>query len=122
MDRLAKDVIGSKNFNVIDIEGFSARQENKCLDECEQEDFATPYSHDGWMESNVQISIPTGLKDKDELGQQFSIPGLQHCSIFAIMMAALTDVTSRRFHFSPFKCIFKYSTGVSTKLIHPTHG
>ncbi len=111
MDRLAKDVIGSKDFNVGDIEGFSARQENKHLDECEQEDFATPYSHDGWVESNVQISIPTGLKDKNGLGQQFSVPGLQHRSIFAIMKAALTDITSRRFHFSPFKRIFKSSTG-----------
>jgi len=111
IDRLATDVLGSDKFKLEDLAGFNARQENKRLDLSEQHDPKNPYSQDGWIESDVQISIPTGIKDTSGCGKQFSIPGLHRRSLLAVMKAALADVTARHFHFSPFKRIWKPSFG-----------
>ena len=111
IDRLATDVLGSDKFKLEDLAGFNARQENKHLDLSEQHDPKNPYSQDGWIESNVQISIPTGIKDTSGCGKQFSIPGLHRHSLLVVMKAVLADVTARHFHFSPFKRIWKPSFG-----------
>jgi Plavaka transposase len=110
VDRLASDVLGSTQFNLADLAGFSARQENKHLDDSDDVP-DSPYSFDGWVESEVQISIPTGLKDDGGEGRVFSVPGLHHRSLLSVMKAALTDVTARRFHFSPFKRLWESVTG-----------
>ena len=115
MDRLAKDVLGAEDFKLKDLAGFSARQENIQLDDSERDSIDTPYSCDGWVESDIEISVPCSLKDDSGLGRPFSIPGLQHRSLLAVMKAALADVTARRFHFSPFRCIWKSFTGVEEK-------
>lgn len=115
MDRLAKDVLGAEDFKLKDLAGFSARQENIQLDNSERDSTDTPYSCDGWVESAIEISVPCGLKDNDGLGRPFSIPGLQHRSLLAVMKAALADVTARRFHFSPFRRIWKSQTGVEER-------
>jgi hypothetical protein len=107
MDRLAKEVLHSESFKVEDLAGFNARQENRHLDLSDGDDPESPYSCDGWVESAVQISMPTGSRDGDERGNLFMIPGLHHRSLVAVMKAALTDVTSRYFHFSPFKRFWK---------------
>jgi hypothetical protein len=115
MDRLAKDVLGAEDFKLKDLAGFSARQENIQLDNSERDSTDTPYSCDGWVESAIEISVPCGLKDNNGLGRPFSIPGLQHRSLLAVMKAALADVTARRFHFSPFRRIWKSQTGVEER-------
>jgi hypothetical protein len=111
IDRLANDVLGSKEFKLEDIAGFNAQRESKCLDLSEEDDLDSPYSHDGWIESTVHISVPTGSKDSDGRGKSFSVPGLHRRSLPAVMKAALTDCMARYFHFSPFKRIWKTSSG-----------
>src|SRR5882672_8713026 len=111
VDRLAKDVLGSKDFRLEDIANFSAHKENKRLDSSEQHDPSSPFPGDGWIEKNVRIVVPTGQKDSEGLGQPFTVPGLQLRSLCKIMKSALADITSRRFHFSPFKRFWKSPLG-----------
>jgi len=121
MDRLAKDVLGAEDFKLKDLAGFSARQENIQLDDSERDGIDTPYSCDGWVESAIEISVPCGLKDNDGLGRPFSIPGLQHRSLLAVMKAALADITARQFHFSPFRRIWKSFTGVEERCFNEAY-
>jgi hypothetical protein len=116
VDRLAKEVLSSKDFKLKDIAGFSARTQNEHFDASERHNCATaatPYTCDGWVESGVQISIPTSSRDNHGLGQPFVIPGLHHRSILGVLRAALADVTAYRFHFSPFKRFWK--SGIETE-------
>ena len=115
VDRLAKDVLGSKDFRLKDIANFSAHRENKRLDSSEQHDVGSPFSGDGWTEKNVRIKVPTGQKDSKGLGQPFIVPGLQLRSLCNVMKSALADVTSRKFHFSPFKRFWKSPSGAEVR-------
>jgi hypothetical protein len=63
VDRLAKDVLGSKEFQLDDIAGFSARNENKLFDSVKQHDSGSPFLDDGWVERGVRITVPTGQRD-----------------------------------------------------------
>jgi hypothetical protein len=75
----------------------------------------SPYSHDGWVVSDVPISVPTGLKELGGRGKPFIVPGLHRRSLLAVIKAALTDVTARRFHFSPFKRFWKSASGIEVR-------
>jgi Plavaka transposase len=113
VDRLVKDVLCAKEFRVEDLHGFSAQRENQRLDDCSTDpvDSKLPLGGDGWIESDVTISVPTGLRDPSGKGLPFSIPGLHYRSLLATIKAALVDTTSQRFHFSPFKRIWKHPDG-----------
>jgi hypothetical protein len=111
VDRLARDVLGSKDFRVHDIADFSARTESKRLDLAEEHNSGSPFSGDGWMEKSVHIMVPTGRKNSEGLGQPFTVPGLYMRSLCQVMKSALVDITSRRFHFSPFKRFWKSPSG-----------
>jgi hypothetical protein len=102
-ERLVKDVIGAEGFKPEDLRDFSARAQNKCLDSSETDSPPNPYSADGWIESDVLISIPTGTKNADSMGRHFTVPGLHHRPLLAIMKVALRAIIATRFHFSPFK-------------------
>ena len=115
VDRLARDVLGSKDFRLEDIANFSAHKENKRLDSSEQHDPSSPFLGDGWTEKSVRIAVPTGQKDSEGLGRPFTIPGLQLRSLCNVMKSALADITSRRFHFSPFKRFWKSPSGAEVR-------
>jgi len=94
VDRLARDVLGSKDFWVYDIADFSARTESKWLDLAEEHNSGSPFSGDGWMEKSVHIMVPTGRKNSEGLGQPFTVPGLYMRSLCQVMKSALVDITS----------------------------
>jgi len=114
VDRLAKDVLGSKDFRLEDIADFSARAENKRFDLSERHDAGSPFSGDGWTEKDVCIMVPTGQKDQG-FGLPFTIPGLQLRSLCNVMKSALADITSQRFHLSPFKRFWKSPSGAEVR-------
>lgn len=116
VDRLAKDVLCAKEFTLEDLHNFSAQRENKRLDDSGLNPQKLPFAGDNWLESNVAISIPTGLRDKDGRGANFSVPGLHHRSLLAVMKAALADVTARRFHYSPFRRIWRSPSGIEERV------
>lgn len=109
MDRLAKDVIGSSKFKLEDIANFSTQRELHRLDSSEGDNIQSPFAHDGWIEHDVTIPVPNGLKNST--GHQFAIPGLHRRPLISVLKAALGDITSRRFHFSPFKRFWKTPSG-----------
>lgn len=107
VDRLA-GVITSSDFDVDDLTGFSARTASHILD---KSDSQGPYTGDTWRETPIDISIPLGTKSSSGLSQTFSIPGLHYRPLLGILKSALCDVTALRFHFSPFKRIWKRPCG-----------
>jgi hypothetical protein len=115
VDRLAKDVLCSKEFCLDDIADFSARKENKRFDMADQHDKGSPFSGDGWVERAVHISVPTGRRDCQGLGRPFMVPGLYLRSLCNVMKSALADATSRRFHFSPFKRFWTSPSGANVR-------
>jgi hypothetical protein len=115
VDRLAKDVLCSKEFRLDDIADFSARKENKRFDLASQHDEGSPFFGDGWVERNVHISVPTGQRDSQGLGQPFTVPGLFLRSLCGVMKSALADATSRQFHFSPFKRFWMSPSGTNVR-------
>jgi Plavaka transposase len=102
-DRLVNGVLRHPEFKASDFEGFSTRRENQRLDKADADAVGTPFSGDGWTTSAVHISVPTGQKDPTGTGHSFTIQGLHHRSLLGVLKAALADVSSKRFHFSPFK-------------------
>lgn len=113
VDRLVKDVIRHQDFNIQDLADFSVRRGNKTLDMSDHGGTSTPFSGDAWIESKVDISIPSGMKDVGP--KTYSITGLHHRSLVPVMKAAITDSTARRFHFSPFKRIWFSPTGAEIR-------
>jgi hypothetical protein len=113
VDRLVKEVIRHEEFNVEDLAGFSVRRGNKTLDMSDHDGTSTPFSGDAWIESKVDISIPSGMKDVEP--KTYPVAGLHRRPLVPVMKAALTDVTARRFHFSPFKRIWFSPTGAEIR-------
>lgn len=111
VDRLVTEVLGAKEFQVEDLAGFKAQRENQRLDYPNTEGQGFPFSGDGWTETVISISVPTGFKDPNGQGQSFAIPGLHHRSLLDVMKAALADVTALRFHYFPFKRFWTSPSG-----------
>lgn len=109
IDRLTKNVLGSTEFSLDDIRGFNVRQEQRRLDDTDKPSDDSPFAKDGWKESQISISVPTGSKDGS--GQSFSVTGLHHRPLLEVMKSALADMNAHRFHFSPFKRFWKHATG-----------
>lgn len=110
VDRLA-DVVMSPDFDVNELANFSARSASHTLDQSENHNGKGPYSGDAWQETHIDISIPLGNKNTLGLLQKFSIPGLHYRPLLGVLKSALTDVSSLRFHFSPFKRFWKKPCG-----------
>jgi Plavaka transposase len=107
VDRLVKEVLSHKAFRPGDLAGFSARRESKRLDAAETKQPETPFSGDGWIHSDVRISVPTGKRDPNGSGLNFSVSGLYHRHLVPVMKAALVEATAARFHLFPFKRIWR---------------
>jgi hypothetical protein len=115
VDRLVKEVLSHRAFRPGDLGGFSARRESRRLDTVQVPQPETPFSGDGWIHSNVHISVPTGERDPNGSGLDFSISGLYHRRLVPAMKAALAEVTSARFHLSPFKRIWRHASGTEVR-------
>jgi hypothetical protein len=94
VDRLAKDVLGSKDFWLHDIANFSARTESKRLDLAEERNSGSLFPGDGWMEKSVHIMVLTGRKNSEGLSQPFTIPGLYMHSLCKV--SPFSDLTRCR--------------------------
>ena len=110
VDRLA-DVVTSLDFDVDELADFSSRSASHILDQSENHSRKGPYSGDAWQETHIDIGIPLGNKNTSGLSQKFSIPGLHYWPLLGVLKSALADVTSLRFHFSPFKRFWKKPCG-----------
>ena len=74
--QLVKDVIRSEDFSTDELDIFNTPWELHQLDSSETADGSNPFAGNGWMEHEVEISIPNG--EKQSSGCTFIIPGLHH--------------------------------------------
>lgn len=66
---------------------------------------------DGWRESEIIIQIPdAAMHTNDEDIPTFSVHGLHHRSITAVIKSVFEDPASRCFHYTPFKTFWQSSS------------
>lgn len=74
---------------------------------------------DGWRESEINIQVPDGKEHDDNSIPAFTVPGLHHRSIIAIIRSVFEDpVASRCFHYTPFKSFWKSSNASPAQRIY----
>ncbi|KAF8150475.1 hypothetical protein K438DRAFT_1624174 [Mycena galopus ATCC 62051] len=110
--RLVDEVINARDFSREDLRGFNAHRENLRFDKAASGD--APWTRDGWKEVEVEIEIPSGVKDKPPLS--FRVPGLHHRSIVEVIKTAFTDISSRNFHLAPFTKLYKSASDTITRI------
>ena len=81
-------MICAEDFNTQDLAGFTIHSQNKILDASEKQ---TPYGGDDWMESAVEICLPTGVKGSESKGESFAVPGLHYQSLLSVLKSAIID-------------------------------
>lgn len=105
---LADTVITTDDFCPADLMAFNASTKLKYFDNSENEmDPENPFCKDGWLESSVTISMSTYNKNPAGNGQDFAIPGFFHYNLTAVVHVAFTHLSSKLFHFTPFKWIWR---------------
>ena len=112
LTRLVKDVIQAPDFKIADLAEFHASTESRRLDDkgTGVADVSGAFSHDGWKEMTLEISIPIRENQKVEgCGRSFAIPDLMYRSLVSVIRTAFSEPISRWFHFTPFKHIWKSS-------------
>ncbi|KAK7684228.1 hypothetical protein QCA50_012552 [Cerrena zonata] len=114
VDELVHDVLRHQDFEIPQLDGFSAHRENKRLDEANrrQASHSNPVSEGPTIrhplfdagqfhETSVTINVPTGEADG---GRKVEIPGLHHRKLIDLITAAFsTDKFANRLHYSPFQ-------------------
>lgn len=109
VNRLVTQVINAKDFSVDDLATFNTQRELRRLDKSDAVHGSAPFAGDGWEEHDVHISVPNGVKGSS--GDTFTVPGLHRRSLSAVLKAALSDITSMSFHFSPFRRFWQTPSG-----------
>ncbi|KAF7372464.1 C2H2-type domain-containing protein [Mycena venus] len=110
--RLVEEVINAPDFSREDLRGFNAHRENLRFDKAASGN--APWTRDGWKEVEVEIEIPSGVKDKPPLS--FKVPGLHHRSIVEVIKTAFADISSRNFHLAPFTKLYKSASDTITRI------
>jgi Plavaka transposase len=106
-DRLLA-LVSDPRFCPEDVHKFRHRHMQKLLDEVDKTDGTGPLSgDDGWKRDVcVTIQVPEGKKWwTTSSGRSFSIPGLCHRSIMAIVHQVYS--TAMNLHFTPFELIYQ---------------
>jgi hypothetical protein len=101
--RLVKDVIQAEDFNPKDLDGFSVRKCLRALDNSPGKGTVT--FPDDWVETDINIDIPTKLKD--DPSETFTIPGFHYRPLVAVIRSAFADIQAHAFHLFPFKRVWK---------------
>lgn len=105
------DILKSDEFDKSHLEGFDIRKETARLDGSLA--FEESTSCEGWRESDVTIQVPDGKRREgpnQEPLAQFTFPGLHHQSLTAVIHAAFEDNSSKNFHYTLFKSIWRPSS------------
>jgi len=97
LDRLVHDVLLCPDFQLGQLQNFSATCENQKADAIRE--------RLGFLESfqlaSVDIEVPSGAKNVPP--QMFPIPGLYYRKIITLIKDAFKSPISLRFHLSPYK-------------------
>jgi hypothetical protein len=105
INRLVDEVLLDPNFNIDDLRGFRAAQENRRTNMADEN---SPFL-DSFQTATVEIEVPSGSKDVPP--KKFSIPGLHYRKIPAVIRAMFASPLASNFHLSPFKLFHKAPGG-----------
>ena len=105
INRLVNEVLLDPNFNLEDLRGFRAAQENHRTNMADEN---SPFL-DSFQTATVEIDVPSGSKDVPPA--KFSIPGLHYRKIPAVIQAMFASPLASKFHLSPFKLLHKAPGG-----------
>jgi hypothetical protein len=105
VNRLVNDVFQAPDFNPEDLQGFDARTQITQLDAAvKQLPSGDPIGQDKWKCTNVEIVVPTRVKNQSgNSGQPFSIHSLYYRPIMDVIHSVFAERSSRAFHLMPFK-------------------
>ena len=114
LNRLVRDVLLAEDFNISDLEQFSAEREAARLNlhhDSSSHIFAT---EDGWREGTVTIPVPIERSARSVLVTEATSPRFQVCGLFyrsitQFIKAALQENNATRYHLTPFKEYWKPS-------------
>ena len=105
--RLA-NMLQADNFDSHDLQGFNAHTEMKHFDRSENTlDEGNPLWQDGWKESSINILVPIQECNPDGNGHQFTIKGLFHWPLTAVIHTVFSGKDAKWFHLTPFKRIWR---------------
>ncbi|KAJ3821654.1 hypothetical protein F5880DRAFT_1485705 [Lentinula raphanica] len=99
MDELAR-LLQRPEFCIDDLKGYNAQRANEKVTKAD-EDWAQNEFKDSFIETNIEIEVPSG--DKDIPPQKFQIPQLLYRNPLSVIRAAFSDRLASSFHFTPFK-------------------
>jgi hypothetical protein len=105
--RLGREVLSSPDFKVEELQSFDTHRENQCIDKASAAvESSSPFSHDGWHETKVDIRIPVASRTKPPPpNRTLSVSGLHHRSLVEVIKVAWSEDMAKNFHLSPFKQI-----------------
>ncbi|KAJ3768912.1 hypothetical protein FB446DRAFT_706633 [Lentinula raphanica] len=101
---LLADIIQRPDFQVAELQGYSAQAANAKLTKAD-EDWDHNKLKDSFTETSVDIEVPSG--DKNIPPKTFSIPGLLYRTPLSVIRAAFTGPLGKHFHFTPFRLFQK---------------
>ncbi|KAG2037991.1 hypothetical protein BDR03DRAFT_933797 [Suillus americanus] len=104
---LVNDVMKVEDFTLDDFEHFNPNTQMKHFDMSEDNDAMGILQRDGWKSTDVKIMVPS--KEKNPRGNEcvFSVSGLFYRPLISVIQAAFSEQSSKWFHLTPFKCIWK---------------
>lgn len=106
LDRFAREVILSDDFNREDLRNFSAARELARLDKYGSSD--VPFAaEDGWKKGSVTLHVPnTKCKHASESASpQFCVSGIQYRPLLELIKAACQSSQAKEYHWVPFKLV-----------------
>ena len=111
-------MLQADDFDPHDLRGFNAHTKMKRFDRSENTlDEGNPLRQDGWRESSVDILVPTQERNPDGNGHRFTIKGLFHRPLTAVICTVFSGKDAKLFHLTLFKRIWRsLATGHEQRL------
>ena len=106
LDRLARHVISSDDFNCEDLRNFSAARELARLDKHGSSDI--PFAaKDGWKAGSVTLHVPNSKHKhaSESASPQFRVSGIYHRPLLEVIKAACQGDQAKQYHWVPFKLV-----------------
>ncbi|KAI0071488.1 hypothetical protein K474DRAFT_1606873 [Panus rudis PR-1116 ss-1] len=109
LNALVHNVLHHPEFCLDELKEFNARTETSKLDA------QLSAQDDAWKESGVEIQVPDGQPHPGGNGvPTFTVPGLIHRSLTAIIKSVWSSSSSIDFHYSPFRLFYQRPTPTVT--------
>ncbi|KAG1770415.1 hypothetical protein EV702DRAFT_1202455 [Suillus placidus] len=106
---LVDNMLKAEDFDLHDFEHFDLDVQMKHFDNSEDSTDMGALQQDEWKQANVDIMVLSKEKNPEGNGHPFSVSGLFYWPLIAVIQAAFSEPSSKWFHLTPFKWIWKSS-------------